>query len=93
MCGYGMREFCALAGHGYRMLADAMAADLPYLIPCPALLLCGEKDLAASTRRYNQAWGRHGGLPLVWVPAAGHNSNCDNPGFVNGQIEAFLFSL
>lgn len=30
-------------GFGYRMLAEAIKADLPYHISCPALLICGER--------------------------------------------------
>lgn len=44
---YSKREFSALAGHGFRALAEAMAADLPYKVDCPALLLCGERDRRA----------------------------------------------
>lgn len=29
----------------------------------------------------------------MWVPRAGHNSNVDNPEFVNNQIEQFLRSI
>ncbi len=93
MNSYDKQEYCSLAGHGYRMLADAMASNLPYAIPCPALLLCGERDRAASTSHYNKKWHRRSGLPLVWVPAAGHNANCDNPSFVNSLIEDFLHNL
>ena len=90
MQGYTREEYCALAGHGYRMLAQAMAAGLPYEPGCPVLLLCGEQDRAASTRRYNRAWAKGEGLPLVWVPGAGHNSNTDDPQMVNKQIEDFV---
>ena len=38
------KEYARLAGFGYRMLAEAIKADLPYHISCPALLICGEKD-------------------------------------------------
>ena len=93
MDGYTHSEYAALAGHGFRMLADAIASDLPYPIDCPALLLCGSRDQAASTRRYNRAWAKTTGLPLVWVPHAGHNSNTDNPAFVNQQIDAFVRRL
>ena len=90
MLSYGKREFCELAAHGYRMLADAVDAQRPYELDCPTLLLCGERDKAASTRRYNRAWAQAEGLELVWVPDAGHNSTVDNPAFVNGQIERFV---
>ncbi len=88
---YTHDEYCALAGHGYRILADAMAADLPYQITCPALLICGEKDKAASTKRYNKQWSKH--LPIYWVPNAGHNSNTDNPDAINAQIRQFIQTL
>lgn len=90
---YEKREFCNLASHGYRMLADAYASNRPYYIDCPTLLLCGESDNAGSTRRLNSAWNEQTGLPLIWVPGAGHNSNVDNPDFVNNQIERFATSL
>ena len=87
------RRYAALAGHGFRMLADAMEADLPYQLRCPALLICGERDHAGSCIRYNRAWHRDTGIPLVWIPNAGHNSNTDQPETVNRLIERFLESL
>lgn len=83
-------RYAALAGHGFRMLAEAMEADLPYRIDCPALLLCGELDRAGSTRRYNRAWHKSAGIPLVWIAGAGHNANTDAPEAVNEQIARFL---
>ncbi len=47
-------EYARLAGFGYRMLAEAIKADLPYRISCPALLICGEKDKAGSAKSYNK---------------------------------------
>lgn len=90
MNSYEKQEFCDLAAHGYRMLADAIDARRPYEIDCPALLLCGEKDHAGDVRPFNRKWAAGENLPLVWVPGAGHNSNVDNPAFVNEQIELFL---
>ena len=84
-------RYAQLSGHGYRMLAGAMEADLPYRIPCPALLICGEKDHAGSCIRYNRAWHRKTGIPLEWIPNAGHNANTDDPETVNrliGQLAA-----
>ena len=83
-------HYAALSGHGYRMLAEAMEADLPYRIPCPALLICGEKDRAGSCIRYNKAWHKKTGIPLEWIPGAGHNSNTDAPETVNRLIEGLL---
>ena len=93
MDGYGKREYCDLAAHGYKMLADAIEADRDYRIDCPALLLCGEKDRAGDVKSFNRKWTEGDGIPLVWVPGAGHNSNVDNPDFVNAQIEQFVAKL
>ena len=90
MQSYEKREYVDLAAHGYATLADAAAAARPYEITCPLLVLCGEHDEAASTRRYNRMWEKREGVNLVWVPDAGHNANVDNPAFVNAQIEQFL---
>lgn len=83
-------RYARLSGHGFRMLAEAMEADLPYEIRCPALLVCGEKDRAGSCIRYNKAWHEKTGIPLEWIPNAGHNSNTDAPERVNALIEEVL---
>ncbi len=90
---YTPQEYAALAGHGFRILAEAVERALPYAIDCPAMLMCGEYDKAGSTRRYNRAWTQKSGLPLVWVPGAGHNSNTDNPAFVNEALRNFVETL
>ena len=87
------RRYAALAGHGYRMLCEAMEADLTYEIKCPALLICGEKDQAGSCIRYNKAWHKHTGIPLHWIKDAGHNSNTDQPEEVNRLIEELLEAI
>lgn len=84
------REYAALAGHGYQMLANAMEADLPYEPHCPVLLICGEKDAAGSCKSYSRRWQRDTGYPLEWIPNAGHNSNTDRPDIVNRLIEEFI---
>jgi pimeloyl-ACP methyl ester carboxylesterase len=48
------KEYARLAGFGYRMLAEAIKAELPYHISCPALLICGEKDKAGKQYRKQQ---------------------------------------
>lgn len=92
MESYEKREYCALAAHGYRMLAQAIETGGTFDISCPALL-CGEKDGAGSAKRYNRSWTRRDGLPLVWAPGAGHNANTDAPEFVNREIERFVSSV
>lgn len=86
-------RYAKLSGHGFRMLAQAMEADLPYAIPCPALLICGEKDHAGSCIRYNKAWHEHTGIPLEWIKDAGHNSNTDAPDTVNALIETLYHQI
>ena len=83
-------RYARISGHGFWMLAEAMEANLPYTIRCPALLICGEKDHAGSCIRYNKAWHRKTGIPIEWIKGAGHNSNTDAPDVVNALIEGFL---
>ncbi len=85
--------YAKLSGHGFRMLAEAMEADLPYRIPCPAMLICGEKDRAGSCIRYTRAWHKKTGIPVHWIKGAGHNSNTDAPEEVNALIRELAESL
>lgn len=87
------KRYAALASHGYCILAGAVKARLPYDIKCPALLICGEKDRAGSTKRYNRAWHKKSGIPIEWIRGAGHNSNTDKPDEINGIIEQFIGKL
>ncbi|HOF15849.1 MAG TPA: alpha/beta hydrolase [Bacteroidales bacterium] len=84
------KRYAKLAGHGYKILAEAYEKDLPYKITCPALLICGEKDKAGSTLRFNKAWHKNTGMPIEWIKGAGHNSNTDKPEVVNELIENFV---
>ena len=86
-------RYARLAGHGFRILAEAIEAGLPYRIPCPALLICGEKDRAGSCIRYNKAWHKKTGIRLEWIRGAGHNSNTDAPDTVNLLIENFVDAI
>ncbi len=87
------RRYAQLAGHGFRILAEAMEKDLPYEIKCPALLICGKRDHAGSCIRYNKAWSKNTGIPLKWIDGAGHNSNTDKPELINQLLEDFVKSL
>lgn len=90
----GNQEWYAkIAGHGFKMLAEAIEADLPYEIKCPALLICGEKDHAGSCIRYNKAWNKNTDIPLIWIKNAGHNSNTDAPEEINKLIEEFVTQI
>lgn len=81
------KRYAQIAGHGFKILANAMEMNLPYKIKCPALLICGENDHAGSCIRYNKAWHRDTSIPLEWIKNAGHNSNTDKPETVNRLIE------
>lgn len=83
-------DYCRIAGTGFKMLAEAMEADRPYQIDCPALLICGERDKAGSAKRYNRAWSKEDNIPIVWIANAGHNSNTDAPEKINSLIEEFI---
>ncbi len=90
---YGKTEYCALADHGYRILAQAIEEKSEYPIACPVLLLCGEKDMAGSAKRYNRQWAKQDRHKLVWIKNAGHNANTDAPETVNRLIEAFAHQV
>ena len=89
---YTKDEYCRLSGHGMKLLAEAMEADLPYVIDCPAVLICGEKDHAGSAKSYNRRWAKKEGLPLYRIKDAGHNANTDQPEEVNRIIRDFVRS-
>ncbi len=90
MQDYSKQEFCALAGHGFRIIAEAIEQCTDWQIDCLVLLLCGEQDQAGFVKRYNKQWTKRAGYPLMWLPGAGHNSNTDKPEQVNQQIEQFV---
>lgn len=87
------KYYARLVGHGYGMLADAIKADLPYRIDCPCLLLCGEKDKAGDTKKFNRKWTASENLFIQWIPNAGHNSNTDQPEIVNELIRKFIKNI
>ena len=97
---YNKKDFCELAAHGYKILADAIekteseSSANPFGKPnCPTLLLWGENDQAAMAKKYNQQWALKTGLSFVEIPRAGHNSNTDAPDEVNRDIEIFVSEL
>lgn len=90
---YEKVEYCELADHGYRILAEAIEERTEYPITCPVLLLCGEKDHAGSAKSYNRRWAKVDGHKLIWLKKAGHNSNTDAPEQVNKIIETFIAEL
>lgn len=93
MESYDKAEYCRLAAHGYKILAQAIEEALPYEIDCPALLLVGENDKAGSAKKYNSRWSKETGLPLKIISGAGHNANTDQSDAVNAIIEDYISSL
>ena len=93
MGGYVGQAYAQIAGHGFRILAEAMEKDLPYEIKCPSLLICGTKDRAGSCIRYNRAWHQKTKIPLKWIEGAGHNSNTNKPEMINSLLEEFLSNI
>ena len=86
-------RYAQIAGHGFRILAEAMEKDLPYEIKCPSLLICGTKDHAGSCIRYNREWQRKMEIPLKWIEGAGHNSNTDKLEMINSLLEEFFSNI
>lgn len=82
-------EITELYDQGFKDFTEENA-DL--VITCPTLLLVGEHDITGKVKEYNHRWHEATGFPLIIVPDAAHNSNRDNPEFVNKVIEAFLES-
>jgi len=91
--GDNPKEYCHLVGHGYKILAEAIRANLPYEIKCPVQLICGEEDKAGSAKSYNKKWHETTGMPINWIKGAGHNSNADKPEEINQIIEDLLNSI
>ena len=87
---YSKKELCRLMGIGYAgFLEDNCDLD----IPCPVLLILGEKDKTGKVQQYNVEWSRRTGYPLEVIPGAAHNANVDRPQAVNACIRRFLASL
>lgn len=90
MLSYSRDEYANLAGHGFKILAEAMEKNREYTIDCPCILLCGLEDRAGSAKSYNRRWAEAEELPIIWLRRAGHNSNTDVPAVVNGIIRNFM---
>lgn len=89
--GYNKSELCRLMGIAY---ADFLKDNRNISkFPCPVILLVGKKDTTGKVKAYNREWTKRSGYPLIWVPDAAHNSNVDNPAFVNKVISRFVAKL
>lgn len=84
---YDKNELCHLMGLGY---AAFLADNCELRIPCPVLLIMGEKDRTGKVAQYNKAWARQTGYPLQVIKGAAHNANVDRPEEINAHIKSFL---
>ena len=84
---YNKRELCHLMGLGYAGFLDD---NCELKIPCPVLLILGEKDRTGKVAQYNKAWTHQTGYPLKIINDAAHNVNVDKPEEVNACIRDFL---
>lgn len=87
---YDKKKLCHLLGLGYAgFLDDNCELD----IPCPVLLILGEKDKTGKVVQYNKAWTKQTGYPLKIINDAAHNANVDKPMEVNACIQDFLSGM
>ena len=90
MADYSKDEFCRLAGQDFRQVAAAYRADLPYIIDCPCLLICGKRDRTGLVKQHNEKWEIESGLSMQWIENAGHSANIDASNEVNALIRSFV---
>lgn len=84
---YDKKELCHLMGLGY---SGFLEDNCELSIPCPVLLILGEKDRTGKVKQYNKAWTQQTGYPLKIIKGAAHNANVDRPQEVNACIHDFL---
>ncbi|MCM1524095.1 MAG: alpha/beta hydrolase [Ruminococcus sp.] len=84
---YGKDELCRLMGMGYAAFLDD---NRPLSIPCPVLIILGEKDRTGKVKSYCRQWAKRTGYPIEIIKNACHNSNADNPEAVNRVIDDFI---
>lgn len=87
---YEKNELCHLMGLGYIGFLDD---NCELKIPCPVLLILGEKDKTGKVVQYNKAWTKQTGYPLKIISDAAHNANVDKPDEVNACICDFLSEM
>lgn len=90
LADYEKRELCHLMYLGFAGFIPELG---PMDIPCPLLLLVGDKDRIGKVLAYNKRWQEKQGWPLRLIPQAAHNANEDQPKIVNGLIHEFIGRL
>lgn len=61
-----------------------------YRLPCPLLIVYGNKDKSGKVIEYCIRWARKEDRELKIIPNAAHNANQDNPEDFNRVLEEFL---
>lgn len=64
-----------------------------YRLPCPILIVYGNKDKSGKVIEYCQRWAKQEDRELKIIPNAAHNSNQDNPVEFNRALEEFLSKM
>ena len=90
---YTKDEYCTLAGHGMKVLAEAMDELRAEVMSKDEGEKAREEDRAGSAKSYNRRWAKKEGLQIFWIRDAGHNSNTDKPEEVNRIIREFAEGL
>ena len=71
MLDYRKMEYCKLVSHGYKELSREIEKNKTYRLECPTLLICGDKDRAGYTARYDQQWAKEeSNLPVGYKELA-----------------------
>lgn len=84
---YDKKELCHLMYIGEAaFIPENRNIDLP----CPAVLILGDKDRVGKVAAYNKKWSERTHYPLFLIKGAAHNSNEDAPDEVNRIIGDFL---
>lgn len=67
-----------------------LAYEKDYHLPCPILIVYGEKDRSGKVVEYCKHWAKLESRELKVIPNASHNSNQDNPVEFNQVLEKFF---
>jgi len=59
-------------------------------LPCPVILILGDRDNVGKVACYTKEWSRRTGYSLYVVKDASHNANEDQPQKTNTIIESFI---
>jgi pimeloyl-ACP methyl ester carboxylesterase len=87
------KEFAALMGFYFRIFSEASHTGLPFLVNCPAALVCGHQDRLGALQRRTRTWHKKSRIPLIWIEQAGHEAHLDQPEAVNEFLEKFVEKL